>query len=357
MFKQTTKKTIILLISILAFSFFCANLSASPKGDSEKIQKLIKKGKIDEAKKIFQAKVDINEMDSKGNTALHTAALVNDPDLVRFLLFKGANPDLKNFDGDTPLHIAIKNDCKDCAYLLSAEKSNIFSRDGNGKTALQVALEKGERYYGIVINQNTGNLLDENNRNLVHYVIETENETALRYCIKNNIPLSYIDVDGYTPLKLAYKKNSEKGITLASMLLMAGCTPERSEYGYFEDCMKTRNVSIRFDDGQTPLHYAAIYGHTAIAEYLLKNGASTQAKDILGSTPLHEAVRYGNTAIVKLLLKNKANPNSLDSLGTVFIRHSSRRTDGSCFLKVPELQFLLQYHPLLRVLLLVLQYS
>nr|MCR4791000.1 ankyrin repeat domain-containing protein [Treponemataceae bacterium] len=294
---------------------FTSCLSLPKKNNSDRIQKMIKEGKIEEAKKLFQSRIDINEMDSEGNTALHTAALINDTELINFLIYKGANAELKNYSGDTPLHIALKNDNREAALILSSVKSNIFTRDGNNRTALAVALDKGEKYYDIVINEKTADIRDLENKNLVHYIIEMEDEKALSYCIKNKIPLSYQDNYGQTPLSIAYSKNSDKGIKLASMLLMASCTPERREFSYFEDCMKIRNVNMRFDDGQTPLHFSAIYGHEAVAKFLIKNGASINAKDILGSTPLHEAVRYGQKDIVEILLKNKANPNSQDSLG------------------------------------------
>jgi len=285
------------------------------KSNGEKIQKMIKNGKISEVKKMFQAKIDVNETDSKGNTALHTAALMNDADLISYLIFTGANTELKNYSGDTPLHIALKNNNLESAALLAPIKSNIFARDGNGKTALEIALSNGKRQYPIVINEKTAILKDDKGQSILHYVIKTENKDALEFCIKNSIPLSMSDNEGFTPLNLAYLKNNAKGIELASLLLSAGCTPERGDYVYFEDSMKIHNVSMRFDDGQTPLHFAAIFGHSAIAQYLLNNGASTKAKDILGSTPLHEAVRYGNADIVKILLEKGADPNAQDSLG------------------------------------------
>ena len=307
------------LLALISILFSCTstqNIPVEPvKEEAKSIQQLILEGRTEDAKKLFQSTVDINETDEEGNTALHTAAKIDDSDLVNFFIFKGANVELKNNLGDTPLHVAIKNSSKNCISILAAIGTNIFARDGNGFSALSLGLAKGYEYYDAILTAKTGLARDSNERNLIHYLVEEENENALNYCLKKDIPISYVDTNGDTPLTLAYSKNSVKGINMAASLILANALPERGEYSYFEDSVKTRNTSLRFDDGQTPLHFAAIYGHKAIAKYLLEKGASVRAKDILGSTPLHEAVRYGQTEIVNMLLEKGADPNSQDSLG------------------------------------------
>ena len=157
---------------------------------------------------------------------------------------------------------------------------------------------------------------DVNGRSLVHYLVDWENTEALDYAIQKKLPLSIEDNTGESPLSLAYsKKESLPSVKIAASLIMANAAPVRGYFSYFEDSVKTRNPNLRFDDGQTPLHFASIFGHTAIVQYLLERGAQTKAKDILGSAPLHEACRYGQTGIVQLLLQSGADPDSQDSLG------------------------------------------
>jgi len=64
------------------------------------------------------------------------------------------------------------------------------------------------------------------------------------------------------------------------------------------------------DNGLMPLHYAAQYGHKAMAELLLSNKADVNAKDNYGQTPLHYAAQYGHKAMAELLLNNKAEVNA-----------------------------------------------
>ncbi len=53
----------------------------------------------------------------------------------------------------------------------------------------------------------------------------------------------------------------------------------------------------------TPLAWAAVRGHTAVADYLIRRGANVNAADGAGWTPLHLAARGGHLELVKLLVK------------------------------------------------------
>ncbi len=67
--------------------------------------------------------------------------------------------------------------------------------------------------------------------------------------------------------------------------------------------------------GQTPLHWAAEFGHKDVAELLLTNKAEIEAKDYNGWTPLFQAVFGGQKELVELLVANHANVNVKDNYG------------------------------------------
>ena len=54
-------------------------------------------------------------------------------------------------------------------------------------------------------------------------------------------------------------------------------------------------------DGRTPLHLAALGGHTATVELLLHNNADPSARDRTGRTPLSLAEGAGHAATAELL--------------------------------------------------------
>ncbi|WP_296325019.1 ankyrin repeat domain-containing protein [Treponema sp. UBA3813] len=314
------KKNFVNLIPILMLVTFLLACSTTPKEPS--IQELIMQGRYDEAKEIFKTKTDINAVDEYGDTALHVAARVNEADLVSFLVIKGADTELRNNEGDTALHVAIKNSSIDAAKVLAIVHGDIFAKDGNDNSALELALSKGAEWYDAMITPQTGELRDVDGESIVHYFVKTRDEKAIDRCIQVNIPLSVKDNYGLTPLHLAFQNaQNAASVRIAARLLLAGAEPVRGDYAYFEDAVRTHNMILRFNDGQTPLHLATIDGHTGIVDYILNEKTSARVSDILaaqdisGATPLHEAVRYGRVDIARLLLINGANVNSMDSIG------------------------------------------
>ncbi|WIA30890.1 hypothetical protein OEZ86_000943 [Tetradesmus obliquus] len=101
---------------------------------------------------------------------------------------------------------------------------------------------------------------------------------------------------------------------------IAAGTPD-NVVGLFElgDLQKIQAVLGEVDDpvykdGKRPLHLAAIYGHTHIAQWLLSEGASVDAVDQGGHTPLHLASKYGHTQLLQLLLQHGAGVNAANRI-------------------------------------------
>uniref|UniRef100_A0A3Q2T2A1 Ankyrin repeat and sterile alpha motif domain containing 1A n=1 Tax=Fundulus heteroclitus TaxID=8078 RepID=A0A3Q2T2A1_FUNHE len=69
------------------------------------------------------------------------------------------------------------------------------------------------------------------------------------------------------------------------------------------------NVNCVDTTGYTPLHHAALNGHSAVVEALLRNEALTNIADNKGCYPLHLAAWKGDQHIVKLLIhQGRSNP-------------------------------------------------
>lgn len=74
-------------------------------------------------------------------------------------------------------------------------------------------------------------------------------------------------------------------------------------------------ISVRDNDGYTPLCSAAVAGETNVAELLLSNGADVNAGREEGWGPLQMAIAEGHIDMIKLLLSKKANVNARSKYG------------------------------------------
>jgi len=214
--------------------------SISPLPIKELIQLLLEYG------------AEVNIKDRFGETPLHS---VTTAEIVELLLARGALINAPRDDGATSLHLAAKDMNADVVKALLEHGANINAKNRFGETPLHIATTEG----------------------IVKLLLARD---------------SLIDVrrnDGATPLHLAsvFGRNE-----ITKMLLTYGA-----------------HVNAKTTDGVTPLHYANGIG---IVKLLLANGAEVDASDSGGNTPLYMADK---PEVVELLLKHGATLNARNSTG------------------------------------------
>lgn len=73
------------------------------------------------------------------------------------------------------------------------------------------------------------------------------------------------------------------------------------------------DANAREQDGRTPLHWAVLGGHFEAARLLLASGADVEALDSMSAPPLHGAVVHGHAELTSLLLDSGAEIASADN--------------------------------------------
>ena len=94
---------------------------------------------------LFDAKIDINLKDGEGYTVIQEAARSKQYDVLNMLLLAGAPSDTIADNGDTLLHILVKNYDNDSKFIvkqLILEGTPCDIQDGNGQTLLHIACIK-----------------------------------------------------------------------------------------------------------------------------------------------------------------------------------------------------------------------
>ncbi|MCB9229507.1 MAG: ankyrin repeat domain-containing protein [Deltaproteobacteria bacterium] len=78
---------------------------------------------------------------------------------------------------------------------------------------------------------------------------------------------------------------------------------------------KGADVNAAGDGSWTPLHLAAVEGHKDVAELLIAAGTDVNAVNNDGDTPLHWAAVNGHTVFAALLIAAGADVNAVDRFG------------------------------------------
>lgn len=89
-------------------------------------------------------------------------------------------------------------------------------------------------------------------------------------------------------------------------------------------------------NGKTPLYWASTYGHTAVMEWLIANGAKVNAKCNGGYTALMGASYAGQVDAVRVLMDKGASRFRTDNAGQTAVKHATRNnpiTKGSSELR------------------------
>lgn len=199
-----------------------------------------------------------------GLTPLHWAALIGHPAMTKYLLSKGADPNKSCHDGDTPLHLAIRED---------------ITRDyGDAWNELQWRIE-------VVID-----IVDDPG--------SEEADEARRYA--SEIRSAVIDILlSHSGINVDMQNKQ-----LQTPLHLIACDNRNSIMPFSRLMSKKPDTTIRNYKGQTPLHLASGAGESRMVRDLLTAGALDDALDSEGLTPLQYSVRSdkSSTAVIGLLL-------------------------------------------------------
>ena len=265
---------------------------AASIGTVEVVQFLIDKGAdVDAMAQSWDTKDDFNIpdgmehfVDPKEGTALMVATGKGRPDIVRSLLYAGADPDLENSNRSTALMQAAQKGSVRCAKILLDHGSNIALRDPLGNTAALCAADAGElEVLRLLVEK--GDPVE--NRNIPGYTATTLAAAkgygeCLRFLVESGATINCVDEKGCTPMKYA----AERG--------HFGCVKYLLQKG--ADATRANKALV------TPLHYAAFNGRDAIAQTLVQSGTDINAKTDLGMSPLIAAAMNGHTSTIQTLI-------------------------------------------------------
>ena len=266
---------------------------APPKPVDPKLATLIAAVRASDIPAIEKNLALVNAADPEGSTPLHHAAAFATPATVKRLLAAGANANVKNRYGATPLHRAIGDEAKVRLLLDAGADKNARLNDGrsvlyqvasinNANPILRLLLDKGADPNVALANGQTPLMAAANHGNV----------EAMRLLLAAKANPNARTGAGATALLSAAASRNPRAVEI---LLAAGADP---------------NAATK--KNETALAAAATAGDLESLQNLLAKGAKVNVADDRGYTPLllAAASESRNAAAVKLLLDHGADRNA-----------------------------------------------
>ena len=257
------------------------------------------RGHFQTAEFLYDNGADPNVRNFEDNTPLHSAAYYRELAMVRILLKYKANAVARNSDSATPLHFASRGrdnggapSFPNVARLLVEHGADVNARMDANSTPLHEAARNG-RVEAIRALLELGadiNARKNDDATLLHEAAAGGSIETIRMLLELGADVNARQNDGTTPLHEAARYRRVDAIRV---LLELGA-----------------NVNARKNDGTTPLHVAGRNGRVEAIRVLLELGADVSARKKNDNTPLYEAIFSGSVEAIRALFEFGADMNA-----------------------------------------------
>ncbi len=259
-----------------------------------------------------QTKNDVNIVNSKGDPLIVAAATMGNLQAVQELILSGANVNKANaFTKDTALLRSLYGDFPEIIRLLVYSGADINALNNYNHSPMYLALEKQKpEFIDLFLSSGVREGL---NSNYLFRATSKKNHMGVLAMLKGGVNPNVANEKGNTPLIIS----ASLGDVPSVQSLMA----------YRAD------VNAANKDGNTPLIYAARYNHPEIIKELLKPQTMQAPLDVnmqnkLGQTALYWGAAKGYEEVVRRLLAADADPTiaAKDGLVPYMVAQKNKRT-------------------------------
>lgn len=274
------------------------------------VQQLAKTGAAGLISQLIAAKVNLDDPDHTGRSAVHYAASKGQGIALQELLSNGASANCQDRQGKTPLHLAVQAGNSLMVKELVLAKASLEVRDRAGRSPLLTAIlcEKRSRetpglYTQSVVTYLTavGAVLgtaDQDGRNAYHYAVLAGDTSMLHgLCEKASVPL---------PDEGTVSQSSSKSVAGLTSKARAAAAAAQAKAKAAAEAMNSVDAQ-----GVSPLGLAASRGFVQAVEQLLSAKAEVNRADGRpppgNLTPLHWAIVRCCMPACRLLIDAKAD--------------------------------------------------
>ncbi|KAL0967663.1 hypothetical protein UPYG_G00255190 [Umbra pygmaea] len=296
------------------------------EGDQPQIERMVEVGVED--------LINLTEP-REGTGVLHLAAKANNPDMVSFLLAQGAQPNVQDKRGCTPVMLAAELGHDSIVSLLAKNHADMNLLDAEGKGVLFYCVFPTKRHMRCLQVALHGKA-DVNNISLAGmpvFLLACQNAADCSPMCHSMLdkgadPNSTNQVTGRTALMEAARAGA---VELVRAILQKGANPNTLDKkrfhathfaamgGFFEVIQVlsaySADMGVMTVEGETPLHYAARGGFNDCCRFLAQRGCNPKVKNQEGLLPRQIAKDYGYKAAVRELKKAERNHGKYSKSG------------------------------------------
>jgi len=273
-------------------------------------------GYTDIVKMLISKKVNVNVKDYRGYTPLCIAAGNGHAEIVKLILAADADVNIGSGHGYTPLYTAAEKGYTEIARILVMKGAKVNARTTEGSTPLCRASERNaSELMELLINKGAEtNLKSKNESAPLQWATSHGNYKMVKLLLSKGADINIKTNFGGTPLLAAVNSGFtdiaelliSRGADINARESFTGDSPlHKSLFGGRKLTSllvsKGADVNSRNNGGSTPLHMAAVNGHPEDIKCLLAHGAKVNAKDNRGCTPLNIAIQRRNAEKITLL--------------------------------------------------------
>ncbi|XP_048014031.1 ankyrin repeat domain-containing protein 27 [Megalobrama amblycephala] len=302
---------------------------------------------------LLDYKANTDAQDNNGNTPLHLACMYGHEDCVKALVYfdlHSCRLNVQNDKGDTPLHIAARWGYEGIMEVLLENGASTLIHNKAKETPLHCALnskilsllerkhnDSSKRESGFESPSRSPQPSDCSSRrssmsSTSSWSVEVTPPETERTRHKEVEKLLRAVADGDVEmvrylLEWLDEEPEEEEVTVPvktelchPLCQCSSCEPTQKKAAHLQPVGLGVNSSSA--DGFTPLHVAALHGHTALVSLFTRHGANINARNNQSATPLHLACQNSHIQVVSALLECNAKLNKKDHYGNTALIHA-----------------------------------
>lgn len=271
-------------------------------------------GDIGQAQTFLDQGIGVDDCDFEHRTPLHYAACFGQSDMVDFLVEAGADLNIRNVYGSSPIEDAVHRKHNAVVHALLMHGAVPPTKESTISSEMLLAIFDGDDHDLLdCLTLTDVNSIDYNGKTLLHHAAAAGRIHSVSQLIEVKCDMNVKDAQGRTALLVAAERLNENA---ALMIRGAGgmcdadcggmCVAEAAKKGQPEVLrllIETCGISIDWQDhvGKTATHLAASSGHVQTLKYLISASADLGIRCRHGRTALDDAASCGKLIAAKIL--------------------------------------------------------